>query len=80
MNDTNMIDSCHAHLPVQNASNARSDTGVVIDSDPHLSRTSKTRFLFAPLAVHVHAGCSACPLKPLIRFKIKYKTILSSIY
>ena len=30
---------------------ARSDTGVVIDSEPHLSCTCKTNFLFAPLAV-----------------------------
>ena len=29
----------------------RSDTGVVIDSEPQPSRTCKTRLLFAPLAV-----------------------------
>ena len=38
---------------------ARSDTGVVIDSEPHLSRTCKTSLLFAPLAVRVQVGCSA---------------------
>ena len=30
---------------------ARSDTGVVFDSKPHLIRTCKTSLLFAPLAV-----------------------------
>ena len=30
---------------------ARSETGVVIDSEPHLSRTCNTSFLFAPLAL-----------------------------
>ena len=59
---------------------ARSDTGVVIDSDPHLSRTCKTSLLFAPLAVRVQAGCSAFPFytptKPLIRLYFKYKTVL----
>ena len=38
---------------------ARSDTGVVIDSEQHQSRMCKTSLLFAPLAVHVHTGCSA---------------------
>ena len=36
--------------------------------------------LFAPLAVCVHAGCSAFPLytptKPLIQLYFKYKTVL----
>ena len=54
MNDTNLIDSYQVHLPVQYASNieitARSDTGVVIDREPHPSRTCKTCLLFAPLA------------------------------
>ena len=83
MNYTDLIDSCQAHLPVQYASNiefARSDTGVVIDSEPHLSRMCKTSFLFAPLAVHVQAGCFAFPFytltKPLIRLYFKYKTVL----
>ena len=40
---------------------ARSDTGVVIDSEPHLSRTCKTSLLFALLAVRVQAGCSTFP-------------------
>ena len=51
MNDTNLIDNCQARLPVQYArtSNAftRSDTGVVIDCEPNMSRS----FLFASLAV-----------------------------
>ena len=57
MNDTNLIDSCQAHLPMKRTSNinsfARSDTGVVIDSEPHLSRTCKANLLFAPLVVCV---------------------------
>ena len=65
MINTNLINSCQAHLPVQNTSNielfAISDTGVVIDSEPHVSHTCKTNFLFAPLAVSVQAGCSAFP-------------------
>ena len=57
MNYTNLIDSCQAHLPVQydSTSNSftRSDTDVVIDGEPHLSRTCKTSLLFAPLAAPV---------------------------
>ena len=59
---------------------ARKDTGVVIDSEPHLSRNCKTSFLFAPLAVRVHTSCLAFPFytptKPLIQLHIKYKTDL----
>ena len=59
---------------------ASSDAGVVIDSEPHLSRTCKTSLLYVPLAVRVHTGCSAFPFntptKPLIRLHIKYKTVL----
>ena len=84
MNYTNLIDSCQAHLPVQYAtfrSFARSDTGVVIDSEPHLSGTCKTSRLFAPLAVRVQAGCSAFPFytqtKPLKPLYFKYKTVLT---
>ena len=55
-------------------------TGVVIDSELHLSCTCKTSLLFAPLAVRVQAGCSAFPFytptKPLIRLYFKYKTVL----
>ena len=55
---------------------ARSDTGVVIDSKPHLSCTCKTSLLFAPLDVPVHTGCSAIQFytaaKPLIRLHIEY--------
>ena len=58
MNDTNLIDSCQAHLPMQYASNIelRSDTGIVIESEPHLSRTCKTSLLCALLAVRIQAG------------------------
>ena len=84
VNYTNLIDSCQAYLPGQNASNieliARSDIDVVIDSQSHLSRTCKTRLLFAPLEVRVQAGCSAfpfyAPTKPLKRLYFKYKTVL----
>ena len=84
MNKMNLIDSRQAQLPVQYAWNIelifRYDTGVVIDSEPHLSRTCKTSFLFAQKAVHVHTGWSAFPFytptKPLIRLHIKYKTVL----
>ena len=83
MNDINFIDSCQAHLPMQSlrTSNlfSRSDTGIVIDSEPHLSCTCKTSLLFAPLAVSVHTGCSAFPFytptKLLIQLHIKYKTV-----
>ena len=56
---------------------ARGDSGVVNDSKPHLIGKCK----FAPLAVHVHTGCSAFPFytatKPLIQLHIKYKTVFS---
>ena len=59
---------------------ARSDTGVVTDTEPHPSRSCKTSLLFAPLAVRVQAGCSAFPFytptKPLIQLHFKYKTVL----
>ena len=55
------------------------NAGVVIDSEPHLSCTCNTSFLFAPLAVRVHTDCSAFPFctptKPLIRLNIKYKIL-----
>ena len=80
----NLNDSCQAHLPVQYALNidsfARSDTAVVIDSEPHLSRKCKASFLFAPLAVCDHTGCYAFPFYtptvPLIRLHINSKTAL----
>ena len=83
MNDINWIDKCQAHLPIQ-YSFARSDTGDVIDSEPHLSgmckRDVQNKSLFAPLAVCVLTGCSAFPFytptKPLIQLHIKYKTVL----
>ena len=57
---------------------ARSDTGVVIDSEPHRSRTCKASLLFAPLAVRVHAGRSVFQFytltKQLILSYSKYKT------
>ena len=50
INYTNLIDSCQAHLPLDTLrtsnSFARSDTDVVIDREPHLSRTCKTCLLF----------------------------------
>ena len=59
---------------------ARCNTGVVIDSKPHLSGTYKTSFLFAPLAVCVLTGCFTFPFytptKPLMQLHIKYKTVL----
>ena len=85
INDTNMIYSYQAHLPVQYTSNIelicqKCHTGVVIDSEPHPSHTCKTRLLFAALAVRVYSGCSAFPFytptTPLILFDIKYKTVL----
>ena len=39
----------------------RSDTGFVIDSEPHTSRTCKTSLYVVSLAVRVHTGCSAFP-------------------
>ena len=61
----NLIDSCQAHLPMHFALNieliSSCDTGVMIDSEPHLSRTSKTSFLFDPLTFRVLTGCSAFP-------------------
>ena len=59
---------------------ARIDTGVVIDSMPHMSHTCKTSLLCVPLAVRVQAGCSAFQFytltKLLIRLHFKYKTDL----
>ena len=72
MNYTHLIDSCQAHLPVQYASNSftRSDTGVVIDSEP----------LVCSIGCRVQAGCSAFPFytltKLLIRLYFKYKNVL----
>ena len=48
----------------------RSDTGVVIDSKLHPSRTCKTSLLFAPLAVRVQSGCSAFPFYTLTKLLI----------
>ena len=56
------------------------DTGVVIYSKPHPSRTCKTRLLLVPLDVRGQAGCSAflsiCPLIRLCLKYKKYKTVL----
>ena len=72
MYNTNLIDSCEAHFTVQNASNivriARSDTGVVIDSGPHPSRTCKTSHCLSVFKL-------AVPTNPLIRLYFKYKTV-----
>ena len=77
MNYTTLIDSCQAHLPMQRASFARSDTGVVIDSEPQPSRTCKTSFLFALLAVRVQADCSAFPFS--LRVNRYHDYILNTI-
>ena len=65
MKDINLTDSCQAHLPVQYASNIefihKKCTGFMIDSESHLSGMCITSFLFVPLAVRVHTGCSAFP-------------------
>ena len=57
----------------------RSDSGVLIDSEPHLSRTCKAIIIFAQLTVLVLTGYSAftfyTPTKQLIRLHIKYKKI-----
>ena len=76
MNGKKLIDSYQTDLPVQYTSNielfAKSDTGVVIDSEPHLHRTCKTSILFVPLAACVHI----CLLKPLKQLNNNYKTVL----
>ena len=52
----------------------------MIESEPDQSDTCNTSLLFAPLAVHVHAGASAVPVytptKQLIQLHIKYKTVM----
>ena len=86
MNYTNLIECSQAHLPVHYASNIelirlKCDIGIVIDSEPHPSRTCKSSLLFAPLAVHAQAGCSAFPVytptKPLQLLYFKYITVLT---
>ena len=58
---------------------ARSDTSVVIDNEPYLSRMCKTSLVFAFLAVRFHAGSSTFPFNtptnPLIRFHSKLKNV-----
>ena len=53
---------------------AKSDTGVVVDSEPHPSHMCKTSLFFAPLAVRIQAGYSAFPFytltNPLIRLNL----------
>ena len=73
--------TCRCNTLRTSNSSARSDTSVVIDNEPHLSRTCKTSLLFAPLAVRVQAGCSAFPFytptEPfIIRLYFKYATVL----
>ena len=84
MNYTSSNGSCQTHLPVQYASNIeliRKKWHWCCDwqratSESHVQKSP----LFAPLAVRVHAGCSAFPFytptKPLIWLHIKYKTDL----
>ena len=80
MNGIDMIDSYQAYALRTSNSFVRSDTGVVIDSEPHLICMCKTSLLFAPLAVCVQTGCSTSPLntptKQLIRLHIIYKFVL----
>ena len=78
MNYTNLIGSCQAHLPMHFASNIelRSDTGIVIDSEPHLSRTCKTSLLCALLAVRIQAGYVAFPFT--LRLTCIYDYILNT--
>ena len=68
------------NTPRTSNSFARSGTGVVIDSKPHMSRMCTKSFLFPPLAVRIHSGCFLfsfyTPTKPLIRLHIKFKTVL----
>ena len=59
MNFTNVTDSYPYNMLRASNSFARCETGVVIDSEPHLSRMCKTSLLVAPLAVRVQAGCYA---------------------
>ena len=81
MNYTNLIDKLTYPCITLRTSKSfsRCDTGVVIDSEPHLSGMCKTSVLFTPLAVRVQAGCSAFPFctptKLLIRLYFKYKTV-----
>ena len=49
---------CPWFMPWTSNSFARSDTGVVIDSEPRRSHTCKTSLSFAQLAVRVQAGWS----------------------
>ena len=77
---THFLTPDYKRCVTQQNSLARSDTGVVIDSEPHPSHTCKASLLFAPLAVRVQAGCSAFPFYtptlPLLRLYFKYKTVL----
>ena len=72
--------TCACNMLRTSNSFSRGDTGVVIDSEPHLSRTCKPSFGFATLAVCVHTGRFVflfyTPTKPLIQLHIKYKTVL----
>ena len=56
MNDTNLIDTCQAHLPVQYASNiefiARSDTGVLTASEPQVNVKPFTLTLQETRSIH----------------------------
>ena len=83
MNYMNLIDSCQAHLSVQNASNIelirQSDTGVVIDSEPHrVARAKQASCLLHwlsmfKLAVPFSVLHSDKTVKAII---FKYKTVL----
>ena len=80
MNDIILLTSAKLTCPCNmlQSSNlfARNDTGVVIDSKPHLSRMCKTCFLFAALAVRVYTGRFTFPFytptKPLTQLHVLF--------
>ena len=57
MKDINKTVSCPCNTLRTSNSFARSDTGVVTDSESHLIRMCKPSLLSASLAVRVHIGC-----------------------
>ena len=72
--------TCPCNMVQTSSSFTRSDTSIMIDSEPHPSHTCKSSFLFSALAVRVQAGCSAFSFYtmtlPLKRLYFKYKTVL----
>ena len=84
MNNTNLIDSCQAHLPVQYASNIELIRQKWYWCCDQQSATPESNVQNKPLVCsigsRVQADCSAFPFytptKPLIRLYFKYKTVL----